>query len=190
MTRRSTSVLAVVAMLLGFGLATPAQAAAPFDHGTFAGEVSFDFEDCGLALHSEVTFRGVSTLHIVRGSGGTAFLAHDTFKIEEVITLDDDDPATTESVTVRHQGNFREQHATHVTGNIWRFEAIDAGIFFLYGSDGRLLARSAGVVDLSIEFDTLGDQQPGGIPLFETELVVEHGPKFDNFCELVVAYLT
>lgn len=176
---------------MGLGLALgpvgAAAAAPPYDHERFSGAASFDFDDCGVVLHSEVSFQGVTTIRTVRDSDGQAFFGHDTFQFSETITLADEDPATNDFVTTKGVGNFVEQHATHVSGTVWEFQAISAGSFVVRDADGNVLLRDRGVLQLTAVFDTLGDGQPGGVLISET--VVVRGPHSDAFCEVVTAEL-
>jgi len=129
----------------------------------------------------------VSTIRTVRDSDGQAFSGHSTFQFSETITLADDHPATNEFVTTKGVDNFVEQHATHVSGTVWQFEAISAGTFVVRDADGNVLLRDRGVLQLTAVFDTLGDGQPGGVLISET--VVVRGPHSDAFCEVVTAEL-
>ena len=88
----------------------------------------------------------MSTIRTVRDSDGQAFSGHSTFQFSETITLADDDPATNEFVTTKGVDNFVEQHATHVSGTVWQFEAISAGTFVVRDADGNVLLRDRGVL--------------------------------------------
>lgn len=187
MFRRALVLATGTALSLVMGVG-PAQAAKPLDHGHWEGTDSFDVEDCGVVLHIDAAFDGVTTIRVVRGSDGQAFLAHDNYEFSETITLADDDPTTNEYVTTHGKGNFVEQHATHLYGDVWRFEAIDAGTFTVRDSDGNVLLRARGVVQLTAVFDTLGDGEPGGVLI--SEEVVVRGPHPDTFCDVVLAELT
>ncbi|MBA2767718.1 MAG: hypothetical protein H0U35_01030 [Sporichthyaceae bacterium] len=187
MGRRALAVVMVVALPLMVIGASPAQAK-PFEKGHF--EDSFGYNDtfCGLAVHVETTFSGSFVTRTVRDSGGQAFLGHSNVKFTDVITLNDDDPATTEFVVAEGIFAFHEQRATLVGGTVWEFEAIEAGTFTLSDSEGNALIRERGVAKFTIVFDTLGDSMPGGVLISED--VVLHGPHSDAICDVLVAELT
>src|SRR5215203_475952 len=144
-------------------LATPvaAHAGKPVEKSApYSGTDSFDEPDfCGIAVHFEVEFSGVSKVLPVKDSDGQAFFGFDNYEVTEIIS--------TEDGWIRTYGNgaFHEQKATHVTGDIWEFQFIDAGTFRVYDSAGDLLLRAAGVFKATEQFDTLGDSQPGAVPV-------------------------
>jgi hypothetical protein len=182
-----------VALLASAGLilATPvaAHAGKPFAPSEpYSFTDSFDEPDfCGIAVHFEVEGSGVSHVLPVKGSDGQAFLAFDNYEFTEVITTQDG------SIRTNGNGSFHEQKATHISGDIWEFQFVDAGTFRVYDSDGNLLLRSTGVFKASEQFDTFGDSQPGGEPVPDTfEVVAQHGQSFtdEEFCAAVLPELT
>ncbi|MFI7067360.1 hypothetical protein ACIBL3_40650 [Kribbella sp. NPDC050124] len=179
--------LPLIAVLIGLLTAGVAQAAPPYTHERYSGSDSFDDTICGLAAHFDVEFSGVVTIRTVKGSDGQAFLAHDNYLTVETVT----NPANGQQIVIRANGVFLEQHATHVSGNIWRFEARDAGTFTITDPAGHRLLRDRGVVVLGAVFDTLGDSQPGGVLVVEDPPVF-HGPHSDDatFCGVVLDQLT
>ena len=186
-TARILAVLAAGALVLATPVA--AHAGKPVEKAAhYAGTDSFDENDfCGISVHVEVEFSGVAKVLPVKGSDGQAFLAFDNYEFTEIIS--------TENGWIRTHGNgaFHEQKATHITGNIWEFQFIDAGKFRVYDSEGHLLLRANGVFKASEQFDTLGDSQPGGVPVPDTfEVLAENGPSFtdDEFCAAVLPELT
>lgn len=182
----SRRLLLLVAVLIGLLTPGVAQAAKPLEHTRYSGTDSFTDTLCGLAITGTVEFSGVVTLRTVKDSDGQAFLAHDNYQFVETITY----PATGNQLIITGNGVFLEQHATHISGDVWRFEAQDAGTFTLTDPDGNRLLRDRGVVKLVGVFDTLGDSQPGGILL--SEEVRFHGPHADDstFCAAVLGQLT
>jgi hypothetical protein len=187
---RAARALALVAAA-GLVLATPATAHAgkpyfPTEH--YAGTDSFDEEDfCGIEVHFEVEFSGVSHVLPVKDSDGQAFFGFDNYEFREVISTADG------SISTHANAIFHEQKATHIGGNIWEFQFMDAGTFRVYDSDGNLLLRATGVFKASEQFDVLGDSQPGGVPVPGTfELIANHGQSFDDeeFCAAVLPELT
>ena len=187
---RSARALALLAAA-GPVLATPAVAHAgkPFEKSE---PYSFSFSEneklCGITVHYEVEGSGVSKVLPVKGSDGQAFLGFDNYEFTEVISTADG------SITTHGNGSFHEQKATHISGDIWEFQFIDAGTFRVYDSDGNLLLRSTGVFKASERFDTRGDSQPGADPLEPSTFQVLHeaGQHFDEeeFCAAVLPELT
>ena len=191
MKARSVAALAGLAGLLLTGAPGTAQAVKPIEREHFEGSDSYDEQMCGLDVHIEATFSGMSSVRPAPGSD-QAFLGHFNYQFTEIITLDDEDPDTTEFVRVEANGNFREQKATLLDPakpNIYQFQSVEAGTFRVYDAAGELLASNSGNLKFTTIFDTLGDGVPGGIILEET--VVEHGPPATaDFCEVLVAELT
>ena len=196
---RAAQALALLAAA-GLVLATPvaAHAGKPYEKATtYAGSDSDDEEDfCGvegLTVQIAVEFRGVSQVHPVKGSGGQAFFGFNNYEFREVISTEDG------SVSTYGNGIFHEQTATHIEGNIWEFQFMDAGTFRVYDSDGNLLLRATGVFKASEQFDLGGDLVPGGEPLttpdgehYTFELLANHGQAIDDdeFCAAVLPELT
>lgn len=171
------------------GLVTPtvAQAAPPYEHTRYSGTDSFTDTICGLDVTIDVEFRGVLVVRTVKGSGGQAFLAHNNYETVETIT----NPATGDQVVITANGVFHEQRATHVSGNLWAFDFVDAGTFTVTDLDGNRLLRDRGVVKIRQVIDTLGDSQPGG-ELITEEVLAVHGPHSDEstFCDVFLGQLT
>ncbi len=186
-TARIVAVLASGALVLATPVA--AHAGKPVAKAAhYAGTDSYDEPDfCGIPVHVEVAFSGVSKVMPVKGSDGQAFLGFDNYEFTEIISTEDG------WIRTHGNGSFHEQKATHITGNIWEFQSIDAGTFRVYDSTGRLLLRASGVFKASEQFDTLGDSQPGAVPVPDTfQVLAENGPSFtdDEFCAAVLPELT
>jgi hypothetical protein len=186
-TARVFAVLASAALVVATPVA--AHAGKPVENAAhYSGTDSFDEPDfCGIPVHFEVEFSGVAKILPVKGSDGQAFFGFDNYEFTEIIS--------TEDGWIRTHGNgaFHEQKATHIAGNIWEFQFIDAGTFRVYDSEGNLLLRANGVFKASEQFDTLGDSQPGGEPVPDTfEVLADNGPSFtdDEFCAAVLPELT
>ena len=187
---RTARVLAVVASA-ALVLATPvtAHAGKPVERAApYAFSFSFTEPDfCGIAVHFEVERSGMAHVLPVKGSDGQAFFGFDNYEFSEIIS--------TEDGWIRTAGNgaFHEQKATHISGDIWEFQFVDAGTFRVYDSDGNLLLRANGVFKASEQFDTLGDSQPGAEPVLGTfEVLADNGPTFtdEEFCAAVLPELT
>ena len=187
MHRTSSALAALGAVALTLMAPSAAMAGQPFDKGHVEFTDSFDDTLCGIAVHFEVSSSAKFVNHPVKGSDGQAFLNHNNYEFTEVISTD------AGFVTTHGNGNFLEQKATHIAGDVWEFESLDAGTFRVYDASGDLLARANGVVKAREQFDTLGDSQPGGEPVPGTfELLVEHGQTLsdDEFCAAVLPELT
>ena len=187
--RSVTAALGTAALMTG-GSAGVAQAdapVAPVDH--YAGSDSYNVTDCGLRLHVEVTFSGMTFIRPAPGSE-EAFLLHDRYHFAETITLvsDPDGP----SVTTAGSGNFVETTARLLDPaepTIYRFTTVDAGTFRLYSSTGEVLVSSRGVFKGTNVQDTLGDKMPS------SEFIEEisgdfHGNESGDFCQAIEAALT
>ena len=192
-TARALALLAAAALVVATPVA--AQAGKPYEKTFhYDGTDSFDEEDfCGIEAHFEVEFSGATKILPVKGSDSQAYFGFDNYEFREVISTEDG------SISTHGNGSFHEQKATHVSGDIWEFQFIDAGTFRVYDSDGNLLLRAAGVFKASEQFDTRGDAQPGGDPLttpdgehYTFEVLAEHGPGFteEEFCAAVLPELT
>jgi hypothetical protein len=190
MTRsaRALALLGTAALVLATPVAAhagkPVEKSAPY-----SGTNSFDDPDfCGIAVHFEVEFSGVSKVLPVKDSDGQAFLGFDNYEVSEIIS--------TKHGWIRTAGNgaFHEQKATHVTGDIWEFQFIDAGTFRVYDSAGDLLLRANGVFKASEQFDTLGDSQPGAVPVEPStfRVIADNGQTISDseFCDAVLRELT
>ena len=85
---------------------------------------------------------------------------------------------TTSSIGVITGGNglFQDTRATRVEGTIFEFTSINAGQpFIVQDSHGNVIVRDRGVIRQVLEFDTLGDDVPGGEFVADVSFSV-HGP--------------
>ena len=174
------------ALVLTVAVSGTAQAK-PYEIFRDSGDYSFDETICDIDVEIVGSFSVVVINRPVPDSDGQAFFGHTTYEFSEVHTNDDNG----HQLLVRGKGVFHETSATHVEGDIWEFEAIDAGTFTLSTADGERLLRDRGVIKLRAVFDTLGDGQPGGEVLVE-EVTSIHGPHADDstFCDVYVAEMT
>jgi hypothetical protein len=144
---------------------------------------TFSFDDCGFTIDGVENAEGV--MHFRVAKGGEAFLVSDNYSFRDVLT----NRATGKWFVIRGNGLFHETAATHVSGNVYEFVAIEAGQpFVMEDSAGNVVVRDRGVIRQSYLFDTLGDGTPGGVRLEDTGVSV-HGPHpgfADDFpfCEL------
>ena len=180
-TRKLAAVAAAAAAVTAFG--GPSANATVVDRGHYFSEpYSFSHDDCGFDVDVEGTSSGVFRVRAGKGKTATAFYGHDNYSFVETQT----NPETGAFVTITANAVFNEIKARRVKGSIFEFEAVEAGQFRMYDSDGRLVARDRGSLRHHILFDTEGDDVPGGI--FVDDLGVDvNGPHpgFDDFCGLI-----
>ena len=159
--------LAILAVL-AFGASAVGAKVIGQEH--YSGTDSFSFDDCGFVIDVESVFSGQVLFRV--GKGGQAFLVKDTYRYRDVLT----NRETGEWFVIRGKAVFHEIKATQVSGDIYEFEAIEAGQpFVVEDSDGNVVVRDRGMIRRTALFDTLGDGMPGGILLEETVTSV-NGP--------------
>ncbi len=167
MSRRFLLVGVVTAALVAGG--APAGATV-IEREHYSGTNEFTDTGCGFTLNVVSTFYGQSLLRVDKT--GQAFLVKDTFHFRDVVT----NPDTGQWFVVRGHGLFHDIKATQVEGTIYEFKAVEAGQpFVIEDSEGNVIVRDRGVIRHTYLFDTLGDSEPGGEFIEETETVV-HGP--------------
>ena len=179
---RTLSLVALTAAALVFG-ATQAWATV-VDKGFYSDEpYSFEYNDCGFDVAAEGTASGHFRIRAGKGQTDTAFFLNDNYSYVETHTNVD----TGASITIKGNAVFNEIKAERVEGNIFEFEAVEAGQpFQLYDSDGNLVARDRGALHFKALFDTHGDDVPGAD--FVEDLGVRVAgphPGFDDFCGLI-----
>lgn len=150
----------------------------------YADDYAFSFDDCGFWIDVVGHDEGVAHLRVGKGDLATAFFLHDNFSFLETWTRRD----TGEWFTLGGDGLFQETRATPVEGTIFEFTSIVSGQpFTVRDSDGNVIVRDRGVVTQVLQFDTLGDDVPGGE--FVTDVSFSFGgphPGFDlDLCTLL-----
>ncbi len=182
MSRGLLGFAVIVATALVF--ASAQALATVIEKGFYSDEpYSFSYDDCGFDVSVEGTASGHYRIRAGKGDAETAFFVSDNYSYTETHTNVD----TGAFLTITGDAVFNEIKATSVEGNIFRFEAVEAGQpFVLYDSDGNLVARDRGSIHFLSLFDTLGDDVPGGVFLEDLGADV-HGPHpgFDDFCEII-----
>jgi hypothetical protein len=139
-----------VLALLVLAFAGPAQAA-PLVRDHYSGTDSFDFDDCGFVIHDEITFEGVFMLKAPRTDGGPPYL-FDNYESHETLT------ANGRTLTIDHQGMYKDLHITLVEGTVYQFVAMESGQpFVVRDDDGNVLIRDRGVLKTTFQVDTQGD---------------------------------
>ena len=138
----------------------------------YSGTDTYTIADCdGFTLDGESTFHGQALLRADKG--GQAFLVKDTYFFHDVASTN---PVTGEWFVVEGHGVFHEIKATLVSGiSTSSSRSRQGSRCMIVDSNGKVVVRDRGVIRHTVLFDTLGDNQPGGIFLGETNTVV-HGP--------------
>ena len=184
-TRRIAAFAATVAAAVV--LTTPAGATV-VERGHYTEPISFSYNDCGFEVVVEGTASGHFRIRAGKGRTDTAFFLLDNFSYVETHT----NANTGASLTIEGNGVFNEIKASPVEGNVFEFEAVEAGQpFTVYDADGSLVLRDRGSLHHHILFDTGGDDMPGG-ELLEDLGTEVHGPhpSFDSdFCEIVTSLI-
>jgi hypothetical protein len=177
----AATVFAVAAVLV-FGGA-PAGATV-VESGHYSDSYSFSYDDCGFDVLVEGTASGHFRIRAGKGKTDSAFFVNDNFSYTETHT----NPDTGAFLTIKGNAVFNEIRATRLEGNIFEFEAVEAGQpFAVYDSAGNLVVRDRGSIHFHALFDTLGDDVPGGEFLEDLGADV-HGPHpgFEtDFCEII-----
>jgi hypothetical protein len=179
--RRAWRLAAVTVLVFMVG-AIPAGATI-FERGEYGEPYSFTYDDCGFEVAVEGEFSGQFIIRTGKNKDESAFFLHDQFQFSEVHTNVD----TGEWFRVRGHATFQEVQGTRVEGTIFRFEAIVAGQRVVENSDGEVVLRDRGAIRFSILFDTLGDDEPGGVLIeeFEPQVRGPHPGFNTDFCEIV-----
>ena len=153
------------------------------DRGFYSFDYEDGYDDCGFEVSIEGAASGHFRVRMGKGKKDQAFFASDNYSYEETHTNVD----TGAFLTIKGNAVFNEIKASRVDGNIFEFEAVEAGQpFVLYDSDGNLVVRDRGSIHFHALFDTLGDSTPGAIFLEDLGADV-HGPHpgFEDFCAIV-----
>jgi len=183
--------LGVLCAAVVSGLAVvPAANATMFDQFRFVDDpYAFDETICGIDVQGEGTATGAGSNRTGKGKLASAFFTHVNFAYSETWTADNG-----QFVTVTGKSNNNEVKAVPLGDNVFRFTDTQAGQpFRLYDSEGNLLMRDRGLLRFTFDFDTLGDDEPGGELVQDVELSVRGPhPGFDDatLCPLLVPLLT
>lgn len=154
------------------------------ESGFYTDSFSFGYDDCGFEVRGEGTASGHYRIRAGKGKTESAFFVSDNYSYTETHT----NVETGAFLTITGDAVFNEIKATHVEGNVFRFEAVEAGQpFVVYDADGEVVLRDRGSIHFHALFDTLGDDVPGGI--FVEDLGADvHGPHpgfVTDFCEII-----
>ena len=176
----------LLATLLVLAVAAPASAR-PIEREHYSGSESFDFDDCGFWVHNDVTFEGVFMLKAPRTDGAPPYL-FDNYEVHERLS------ANGRSLTVDHQGIYKDLRITHVSGTIYQFVAQEAGRpFVVRDSAGNVLIRDRGLLRVTFQVDTKGDTDLENDVFIEGswQLLADRGSHpgfYIDFCEFMEEY--
>jgi hypothetical protein len=135
------------AMLLA---AAPVQAK-PLEREHYSGTESFDFDECGFVIHVENTFEGLFMLKAPRREGAPPRLFNN-YESHETLT------ANGKSITIDHQGMYKDLRITLVSGTIYQFTAMEVGQpFVVRDADGNKVFFDRGRLLVTFQVDTQGD---------------------------------
>lgn len=175
-----------VLVLLTFALAAPVQAA-PVEREHYSGTYSFEGDCDGFLSHVEVTFEGVFMLKAPRADGAPPYY-FDNYHTIETVT------ANGRTLTIEHQGLYKDLHITWVSGTVYQVVSIETGQpFVIRDSEGNVLIRDSGLLKTTFQVDTKGDTDLSNDFFIEGSwsLLAEHGrhPGFDfDFCGFLKDY--
>ena len=169
---RGLAALATTAAAAAVMLAAGPAGATVIESGHYSNTYAFTYECDGFDVDVAGSDSGVFRVRAGKGKDASAFFLHDNYSYSETHT----NTATGEFVTITGNAVYNEVKATRVSGNVFEFSTRESGQpFRVYDSSGRLVLRDRGTIAGRFLFDTLGDDEPGGVPGPELEVVV-HGP--------------
>ena len=130
---------------------------------------SFDWNACGLPVHSVFDLAGKESIRTGTGTLATAFFDH--FMADSVETITN--PVNYKFVTVEAHFLSQDVKATLVSGSIFQFVTHTVGQpFVVKDMNGRVILRDRGNVTFTYLFDTGGDKVPGGTFISDVSLRV------------------
>jgi hypothetical protein len=174
-------------ILLLVTLAAPAYAK-PLEQEHYSGTDAGSFQDCGLTIEYEVSFRGLFKLKSGRGGDPTPYLSDD-YDWEGIQR----NPANGKWFSERGNGAYKDLRITNLHGTVYRFVAQESGSpWRIQTSDGRTVVKDRGLLRYQFDVDTQGDADlSNDVFLDGPSLIADHGshPLFhmtsEEFCELV-----
>jgi hypothetical protein len=170
--RRTTLAATLGAALLALSLSAGPVGATVILRDHYSDDYAFSFDDCGFWVDVSGRAEGTAQIRVGKGELTSAFFLHDNYSFLETWTRRD----TGDFFTLGGNGLFQETRATHVEGTIFEFTSINAGQpFIAWDSDGNTIMRDRGVIRQVLQFDTLGDDVPGGEFIADVSFVA-HGP--------------
>ena len=151
-------VAAVLTTVIAVMVLVSPVAAAPLEreHYSFEDSDTFTDTECGAPITIDYTgkFSGVFMLKDRKPGGPTPPYLFDNYSGVETYT----NVANDETVTIRHQGLYKDVKIAHVEGTVYQFTAIETGRpVVVRGPDGERLVFDAGRIRYTFLVDTLGD---------------------------------
>lgn len=182
MRKRVMSALAA-GVLAAAAISVPTAAHAKpegFEH--YSGTDSFDVIECGFESHVDVEFDGLVMFKKNQDGGPTLLM--DNYHAVETVTAND------RTLTIEHQGLFKETSIELVEGTIYQIETMEAGQpFVVRAADGTVLLRDRGLLRATYQVDTA---DPDNWLFIEGsfELLADHGshPGFYDACPVFEEY--
>lgn len=182
--RRVVVLAAAVAMMLGSVAPASAQPRGSAIVDRDKGSFDYDFVEsdlCDFDVYIVGTENYNFRIREGRGKQEQAFFVHNTLSFADTLSAND------RHVTVTARQTFNEVRAVPLGGGLFQFSDIRAGRLAVRDADGRLLGQEAGVIRSTYTFDTLNDNEPGGVVIGEIE-ESRHG-RFDDLDAIVCAAL-
>ena len=147
-----TTVIAVMVLVSQVAAATLER-----EHYSFEDSDTFTDTECGAPITIDYTgkFSGVFMLKDRKPGGPTPPYLFDNYSGVETYT----NVANDETVTIRHQGLYKDVKISHVEGTVYQFTAHRNGAASrcARASDGERLVFDAGRIRYTFLVDTLGD---------------------------------
>lgn len=170
---------AIAAFALMIVSAAPAEATI-VERDRYEFSYSDSYDGCGFDVAVEGAVSGNYRVRAGKGKTDTAFFLKENISFTETHT----NAETGEFLTIERHHVLNEVRATHVEGNVFEFTTIVAGQpFVVYDSAGNVVLRDRGLVQLTVLFDTGGDDLPGGEFLdVQTQLRGQHPVAESDFC--------
>jgi hypothetical protein len=167
--------LGMAAMVTGIGalVAVPTTAGATvYERLQVVDEPYSDSYTCTSTFSVDGVFDGRLLIRQGTGPATGTFPVLEGFSYLETHT----NTSTGLSFTVRGNGIFNEVTARPVDGTVVEFRAVQAGQpLVIEDGDGDVVLRDRGTVQVTYQFDTLGDGEPGGIYLEDTWVETSRG---------------
>ncbi len=151
--------LAVVIALAALAAATAPVSATVVGRDQYEGTDAWSDDACGFTEDVTASFHGFVNARVGKGADASAYFGHEAFWFREVHVRRDDGS----TLVISGHGLFQETRAVRVAGSVFEIRSVHAGQpLVITDGDGTVLARDSGNVVVTVLFDTLGDDVPGG----------------------------